>query len=188
MYSALPPAGLKFSTPLQLSPTRKTTLTSQSSVSPVSPKSAPPNFSWGYHLDTVSALQGSNEYDHRTRAQIASATKDLDDVAKTALIDFLASEDGAIASTLGNNACKHFNCSTEELEYVLDEENVDSLVELWHRTYTLILPTIYGMLYPLEGPQAKLKKNWSEQPLLTPGVDLGASIIAVMYCQKFLFS
>ncbi|KAH7697414.1 hypothetical protein AAVH_35504 [Aphelenchoides avenae] len=150
MYSALPPAGLKFSTPLQLSPTRKTTLTSQSSVSPVSPKSAPPNFSWGYHLDIVSALQGSNEYDHRTRAQIASATKDLDDVAKTALIDFLASEDGAIASTLGNNACKHFNCSTEELEYVLDEENVDSLVELWNRTYTLILPTIYGMLYPLE--------------------------------------
>jgi hypothetical protein len=74
----------------------------------------------------------------------------MDTNERASLLDFLVSEDGAIASTMENNACKHFNCSPEELEFVLEADNFETLKELWMKFYSQTLPTLFAMLYPLE--------------------------------------
>ena len=55
-----------------------------------------------------------------------------------------------IASTLENNACKHFQCPREELDGILDEECVDLFIDLWENIYLHILPNFFGMVYSLE--------------------------------------
>uniref|UniRef100_A0A914P9C8 Uncharacterized protein n=1 Tax=Panagrolaimus davidi TaxID=227884 RepID=A0A914P9C8_9BILA len=86
----------------------------------------------------------------------------MDAATRLNLIDFLFTENGVIASTLENNACKHFQCPREKLDGILDEECVDSFIDLWENVYLHILPNFFGMVYSLEkyNPNIQLRKKF----------------------------
>ncbi|KAI1727024.1 hypothetical protein Ddc_04306 [Ditylenchus destructor] len=153
--SYIGPTALKPLTPLQPPPVRKLTAHSlPTSNTASSPRSAPPDFNWSYHLDIISALKG-NIHNYISRSCVAESIYALTEDTKTKLIDFIASMQGAIASTLENNACKQFNCAPDDLESMFNadvdmEEVLEKLFQLWDALLHQIVPNTFGMLYPLE--------------------------------------
>uniref|UniRef100_A0A183C703 LisH domain-containing protein n=1 Tax=Globodera pallida TaxID=36090 RepID=A0A183C703_GLOPA len=115
-----------------------------------------PDFANSYQLDIISALRG-NEHNFLARAAIADAIRVLQsDEDKLKLIDFLASkEQGAIALTLENNACKMFNCTPSELSLVSNHQQtkqhfLSKLSELFNISLHKSIPTVFAMLFPLQ--------------------------------------
>uniref|UniRef100_A0A914HJ10 Uncharacterized protein n=1 Tax=Globodera rostochiensis TaxID=31243 RepID=A0A914HJ10_GLORO len=115
-----------------------------------------PDFANSYQLDIISALRG-NEHNFLARAAIADAIRVLQsDEDKLELIDFLASkEQGAIALTLENNACKMFNCTPSELPLVSNHHQtkkhfLSKLSELFNIALHKSIPTVFAMLFPLQ--------------------------------------
>uniref|UniRef100_A0A0M3I7K1 CLASP_N domain-containing protein n=1 Tax=Ascaris lumbricoides TaxID=6252 RepID=A0A0M3I7K1_ASCLU len=98
-------------------------------------------------LQLVITLQGA-DVDATTRHLLAMSIAEMDSSQKTEIAGFLTQI--AIPAAMENNACKVFECATDELDKALTEENVALLVALWKRTLTEIIPTMQAMLYPLK--------------------------------------
>ncbi|KAI6178724.1 hypothetical protein M3Y98_00532600 [Aphelenchoides besseyi] len=117
-------------------------------------RSARPSFNsengvWNYHVDVVRLLQGE-QLNSDQRLVISESIRNLDQLGRADLIDFLASKNGAINSTLENNACKHFTCKQDELENVLINGHVTKLLDFWSFVQMQIIPNVSSALYPLQ--------------------------------------
>ncbi|KAE9548373.1 hypothetical protein FO519_008411, partial [Halicephalobus sp. NKZ332] len=104
----------------------------------------------------LGALQGI-EQASETRQRAAFLVEAMDDQKKLELIDFLFAPNGVLPSTLENNACKHFECSSEELDGVLDYDTLETLLSLWEKIHQQILPNFVAMVYPLEKYDRRLQ-------------------------------
>uniref|UniRef100_A0A915AZW1 Uncharacterized protein n=1 Tax=Parascaris univalens TaxID=6257 RepID=A0A915AZW1_PARUN len=98
-------------------------------------------------LQLMTTLQGA-DVDATTRHLLAMSIAEMDNLQKTKIADFLTQT--AVAAAMENNACKVFECATDELDKALNEENVALLAALWERTHTEIIPTMQATLYPLK--------------------------------------
>ncbi|KAI6196980.1 hypothetical protein M3Y94_01171600 [Aphelenchoides besseyi] len=124
-------------------------------------RSARPSFNgesgvWSYHVDVLRLLQGE-QLNADQRLVISESIRNLDPLGRADLIDFLASKNGAINSTLENNACKHFTCKQDELENVLKNGHVNKLLDFWSFVQMQVIPNVSSALYPLQTPDFQLR-------------------------------
>ena len=65
-------------------------------------------------------------------------------------------QNGVLPSTLENDACKFFECSSDELDGLIDYDTIEVLLSFWEKIYQQILPNFIAMVYPLEVRNSKI--------------------------------